>query len=104
MRKRLQGEAFHKVKSEYKLQYFYVSDNGNVKAFLINKYNGYKIVHWLSNEEKIKFKNSEYIKNCYRKIKPMKDGKTYCYGYVKPCNMNGYDLTIKFDPTLIKTE
>ena len=101
-RQRLQGKAFQKVKNEYRLKTFVITDNGNVKAYLKNKRSGWEIIHYLNDEEKLKFKNSEYIKNCYRKKKPMGDGKTYRYGYVKPCNIQSYDLTIKFDPNLIK--
>lgn len=98
---RLQGKAFEEVKNEYRLKTFIVH-NGNVKAFLVHKISGWKITHWLNDAEKLKFKNSEYIKNCYRKKKPMADGITYRYGYVKPCNIQSFDLNIKFDPELIK--
>ena len=69
MRQRLQGKEFQKVKNEYKLKTFVITDDGNVKAYLKHKITGWEIIHYLNDEEKIKFKNSEYIKNCYRKKK-----------------------------------
>ena len=67
------------------MQYFYVSDNGNVKTFLINKHNVYKIVHWLNDEEKIKFIIADYA--------AIEDYR-YSFSYTKSINIySHYSVT-----------
>lgn len=102
MLQRLQGKDFAAVKHEYKLKTFIVTDDGNVKAYLQHKVTGWRITHWLNDEEKKRFLASDYIKECYRKKKPLEDGVTYRYGKPNSGSIQGYDLSIKFDSNLIK--
>lgn len=91
---RLQGKEFQKVKYEYRIIGFIITPNGNVKVFLRNKNNYYKKVsHYLNDEEKLKFVNSEYFAKC-RAMKKRDRYGNIRYSLPQVCSQDGYDLNI----------
>ena len=58
--RRLQGEDWHSVKNNFKLQYTYKSDNGHIKGIYTD--GKIKISHWLNDEEKTEY--LQKVKRC----------------------------------------
>ena len=101
MYQRIQGKEFEMLKNLCRLDYFSVSNNGNVRAFMTNKVTHKKYMHWLTDEEKVRFYFSSYINECYKK-KELLDNVILVYGKPNENNKDEYDLEVKFDKTLIK--
>lgn len=91
---RLQGKEFQNVKHEYRIIGFIITSNGNIKVFLRNKNNYYKtMTHYLNDEEKLKFVNSEYFSKC-RAMKKRDRYSNVRYSLPQACSQDGYGLNI----------
>lgn len=56
---RVQGRDFRKIRHVLKFVSYVESDNGNIRANMVNKNTGRRYHKWLNPEEQQKFRNSD---------------------------------------------
>lgn len=90
---RLQGKDFAEIKAGCKMKGFSITKAGNILAFVEQKKTGWKIKHYLNDEEKIKLVNSDYFKQALGRKKLIYNNTVVVYDV--PTSEN--DLEINFN-------